>query len=101
MFMARGAIVGVAAGLVPCPLTLFAMFLALSKGVLVAGLTFAAAMVLGVGLTLVVVATFTVLARERMLSIFGRHGASVEHISRTLDFATGGLLLVIGALAFV
>src|SRR5215203_3555980 len=39
----EGVMVGVIAGLVPCPLTLFAMFLALSRGVPEAGLTFALA----------------------------------------------------------
>jgi nickel/cobalt exporter len=48
--------VGVIAGLVPCPLTLFAIFFALSRGVPEAGLTFAVAMMLGVGLTLGAVA---------------------------------------------
>ena len=46
----NGVMVGVIAGLVPCPLTLFAMILALGRGVPEAGLTFALAMVLGVGL---------------------------------------------------
>ncbi len=48
----EGLLVGMAAGLVPCPLTLFAMFAALSRGVPEAGLTFAVAMMLGVSLTL-------------------------------------------------
>ena len=40
----EGIMVGVIAGLVPCPLTLFAMFLALGRGVPEAGLMFALAM---------------------------------------------------------
>ena len=83
----------------PCPLTLFAMFLALSKNVLAAGLTFAFAMMVGVALTLAGVATATVLARERVLAFSARHGASVERVSRGLDLAAGGLLLGIGAIA--
>jgi nickel/cobalt transporter (NicO) family protein len=95
----EGVMVGVVAGLVPCPLTLFAMFLALSKGVVLAGLTFAAAMMIGVGLTLTCVAMVTVLARDRTLALIGRHGASVERISRALDFATGALLIAVGIIA--
>ena len=91
--------VGIVAGLVPCPLTLFAMFLSLSKGVVIAGLTFATAMMIGVGLTLTGVALVTVLARERTLALMSRHGASVERISRALDLATGVLLLGIGSVA--
>ena len=53
----EGLMVGVIAGLIPCPLTLFAMFLALSRGVPEAGLpTFAAAMMFGVAFTLGAVA---------------------------------------------
>jgi nickel/cobalt transporter (NicO) family protein len=95
----EGIMVGVVAGLVPCPLTLFAMFLALSKGVLLAGLTFAAAMMIGVALTLIGVAAVTVLARDRTLAAMGRHGASVERLSRALDFATGILLMAAGLIA--
>jgi len=90
--------VGVIAGLVPCPLTLFAMFLALSRGVPEAGLTFAVAMMLGVGATLCAVATLTVLAREWVVFLISRHGGSVERASRFLEAATGAALVVIGGL---
>ena len=96
---AEGVMVGVVAGLVPCPLTLFAMFLALSKGVIAAGLTFAAAMMIGVAITLSCVAIATVVARDSALAIMNRHGASAERVSRGLDFITGLLLLVIGVVA--
>jgi nickel/cobalt transporter (NicO) family protein len=81
----EGLMVGVIAGLVPCPLTLFAMFLALSRGVPEAGLTFAVAMMLGVGLTLGVVAVLTVIAREWVVTLIARHGGSVEKASRILE----------------
>lgn len=92
----EGIMVGVVAGLVPCPLTLFAMFLALSKGVVIAGLTFAFAMMLGVGLTLVSVAAVTVLARDQALALIGRHGASIDRVSRVLDLLTGFALIAVG-----
>ena len=93
--------VGFVAGLIPCPLTLFAMLLALAKGVPLAGLTFAFAMLFGVGFTLTAVAVATVVARERSLALFSRHGASIERISRLLDFVSGFFLLTIGTLAIV
>lgn len=99
MFHGEGITVGVVAGLAPCPLTLFAMFPALSKGVPVAGLTFAAAMVLGVSLTLHGVATLTVVARDQSLAVLSRHGASVERASRPLDLAAGVLPTAIGLAA--
>jgi ABC-type nickel/cobalt efflux system permease component RcnA len=55
---------GVMAGLIPCPLTLFLMFHAVSLGVPEVGLAFALAIVIGVGLVLASVAFVSVLARE-------------------------------------
>ena len=92
----EGVMVGVIAGLVPCPLTLFAMFLALSRGVPEAGLTFAFAMVLGVGTTLWIVAALAVLARQWVVGFISRHGGSVERASRVLEAATGIALTLIG-----
>ena len=92
----EGIVVGIVAGLVPCPLTLFAMFLALSRGVPEAGLTFALAMVLGVGATLCIVAALTVLARERVVRVIARQGGSIERTSRMLEVLTGALLIAVG-----
>jgi nickel/cobalt transporter (NicO) family protein len=94
----EGIAVGIVAGLVPCPLTLFAMFLALSRGIPEAGLTFAVAMMLGVGLTLGAVAALTVFARERVVTFVGRHGGSVEKTARALEACTGILLIALGVL---
>ena len=91
-----GIMVGVVAGLVPCPLTLFAMVLALARGVPEAGLTFAVAMTLGVGLTLGAVALLTVFARGRVVALSARHGASIAGLARVLDGLAGALLLSIG-----
>src|SRR5215213_8031822 len=92
----EGIAVGIVAGLVPCPLTLFAMFLALSRGVPEAGLTFALAMVVGVGATLALVATATVLARKWVVSFIGQHGRSIDSVSRLLEGLTGVALVAIG-----
>ena len=92
----EGVMVGVVAGLVPCPLTLFAMVLALGRGVPEAGLTFALAMVLGVGLMLAVVALLAVFARSWVVAVSARRGASVAQLSRVLDGVAGTLLLAAG-----
>jgi len=89
----EGVMVGLAAGLVPCPLTLFAMFFALSRGVPEAGITFAAAMMLGISFTLSVIALGAILARDWVLRVTSRHGASLARVSRFLD-ATAGVLLI-------
>ena len=92
----EGLMVGVVAGLIPCPLTLFTMFLALGRGVPEAGLTFAVAMMLGVAMTLGAVALITVLTRDRIVRVLARYGASLSWIGRTLDGVAGVILLVIG-----
>jgi nickel/cobalt transporter (NicO) family protein len=92
----EGLAVGIVAGLIPCPLTLFAMFLALSRGVPEAGLTFAFAMMIGVAITLAGVAAGTILARDRALALIERRGGSIERVSRALDAIAGALLLAIG-----
>lgn len=92
----EGIVVGITAGLVPCPLTLFAMVMALGRGVPAAGLTFALAMVLGVGLTLALVALLATLARGWVLSLTRRHGGSVRALTRGLDLLSGFMLAALG-----
>jgi ABC-type nickel/cobalt efflux system permease component RcnA len=92
----EGLTVAVVAGLIPCPLTLFAMFLALSRGVPEAGLSFAFAMMIGVTITLAGVAAGTILARDRVLALIEGRGGSVEQVSRALDAIAGALLIAIG-----
>ena len=93
----EGLMVGFVAGLVPCPLTLFAMFFALSRGVPEAGILFAAAMMLGVLATLASVVLVTIVMRDRVVGLAARHGASLQKVSRSLDGAAGALLVAIAA----
>jgi nickel/cobalt transporter (NicO) family protein len=90
----EGLAVGFVAGLVPCPLTLFAMFFAMSRGVIEAGLVFAGAMMIGVLLTLTLVALLTVFVREWLVGFTTQHGASLQKLARGLD-AVSGLLLIL------
>jgi nickel/cobalt exporter len=89
----EGLAVGFIAGLIPCPLTLFVMVTAIARGVPGAGLTFAAAMFLGVALTLGAVATLAVLGRDVITTFMTRYGSSLKAVARVLD-GLGGLLLV-------
>jgi ABC-type nickel/cobalt efflux system permease component RcnA len=72
------------------------MFLALSRGVPEAGLTFAFAMMIGVAITLAGVAAGTILARDQILKVIERQGGAIERILRSLDALAGGLLVAIG-----
>ena len=91
----EGLAVGFVAGLVPCPLTLFAMLFAMSRGVIEAGLVFAAAMMLGVLLTLILVALLTVLVRDRLIGLLAGRDASLQKLTRVLDAVSGLLLIVL------
>ncbi len=92
----EGVMVGVVAGLVPCPLTLFVMLYALARGVAVAGAAFAVAMLGGIAVTLAAVAVVAVLARDSALRVMARYGGSIERLARALDAVSGALLLMIG-----
>jgi ABC-type nickel/cobalt efflux system permease component RcnA len=76
------------------------MFFALTHGVPLAGLTFAAAMLAGIALTLCAVALAAVLARDALVHLLSRHGGSVARLGTVLDAVSGALLLGIGAWEF-
>ena len=97
----EGAAVAIAAGLVPCPLTLFAMIYAISRGIPEAGLVFAFAMLVGITLTLATVAVAMTLARDRVAALIARHGTSLTQVVRALDVAAGVLLIAIGMVGFI
>ncbi|MER8529118.1 sulfite exporter TauE/SafE family protein [Mesorhizobium sp. M0598] len=85
----EGEAVGVMAGLIPCPLTLFAMTFAMSRGVPAAGVLFAITMMVGVALTLSCVAVLSIVFRERLVQFFARQPRLFENISRAIEGAAG------------
>jgi nickel/cobalt exporter len=85
----EGAAVGVAAGLIPCPLTLFLMFYAISKGVPEAGLAFAATMLLGVGAVLVAVALASAFAARFVVEASSYRGIKVQVAARAVELLAG------------
>lgn len=89
----EGEAVGVMAGLIPCPLTLFVMTFAISRGIPGAGLLFAITMMVGVALTLSCVAVLSILFRERLMDFFA--GKPLETISRTIEGVAGLALAVV------
>jgi nickel/cobalt exporter len=62
----EGLTVGMMSGLIPCPLSLFVMSFAMSRGVPVAGVVFALVMMLGVMLTLSLTALAVILCRQQV-----------------------------------
>ncbi|RUY22911.1 ABC transporter permease [Mesorhizobium sp. M7A.F.Ca.US.001.04.1.1] len=88
----EGEAVGVMAGLIPCPLALFVMTFAISRGVPVAGILFAITMMAGVALTLSCVAVLSILFRERLVHFFDSRPRLFDIISRTIEGAAGVVL---------
>ncbi|ESZ35062.1 ABC transporter permease [Mesorhizobium sp. L2C066B000] len=91
----EGEAVGVMAGLIPCPLTLFVMTFAISKGVPGAGILFAATMMIGIALTLSSVAVLSIVFRERLMSFFEGRPRMFEIISRLIEGAAGFALAAV------
>jgi nickel/cobalt exporter len=92
----NAAAVGVSAGIIPCPLTLFTMVLAMSRGVWEAGIVFAAAFMLGVAFTLSFIALITIAARGTVAGLVARYGGRLDQFGRLLEGAAGAILLAIG-----
>lgn len=94
----EGIATGFIAGLIPCPLTLFVMTLALSRGAPEAGLAFSVSMLLGVATILGAVAVVSAVARGALVQLFDRHGTTIVKISRGLDALAGAALMSIALL---
>ncbi|ODT65220.1 MAG: hypothetical protein ABS75_32515 [Pelagibacterium sp. SCN 63-23] len=88
----QGTVFALAAGLVPCPLTLFIVFYAVTQGVPEAGLIFAAAMLVGVSAVLCLVGVTSALAAE----ILKRHAAAWAGGSQVIEAVAGIVLITIG-----
>ena len=87
--------VGVMAGLIPCPLTLFVMTFAVSRGVPEAGIAFAALVMVGVALTLSAVALAAVTFRRLLLDIFAGRPDRLEYAGRFAQALGGSALLAL------
>jgi ABC-type nickel/cobalt efflux system permease component RcnA len=87
--------VGFAAGLIPCPLTLFVMTFAISRGVPQAGVAFAGVMMTGVALVLAAVALAAVLFRQQLLRLLASHPRLVDLVTRTIQVLAGAVLVIV------
>ena len=91
----EGVAVGIMAGLIPCPLTLFVMSFALSRGVPEAGLAFSVSMLSGVAVVLGAVALVSAVARGSLVHLLDRHEAAFAQLSRVFDAVAGAALTAI------
>lgn len=88
----EGVATGFIAGLIPCPLTLFVMTLALSRAAPEAGLAFSVSMLLGVATILGIVAVVSAVARSSLAHVFEHHGTAIASVSRVIDALAGAAL---------
>ena len=91
----EGAAFGFMAGLIPCPLTLFVMTFAITRGVPEVGVAFAAMMMIGVALTLSSVALASVFFSRQLIRLFERRPRLIDGISRSVEGIAGMILVLI------
>lgn len=97
----QGMAAGFAAGLIPCPLTLFVRTFAISRGVPEAGVAFAAVMMIGVALALGAVALAAVLFRQQLLRLLATRPRAVDAATRTIQVLAGLVLVIVAANAIL
>lgn len=93
--------VGFAAGLIPCPLTLFVMTFAISRGVPQAGIAFAGVMMMGVALVLAAVALAAVLFRQQLVRLLSSRPRLVDAVTRSIQVLAGTVLMIVALNAIV
>ncbi|MFI0845568.1 sulfite exporter TauE/SafE family protein [Mesorhizobium sp. IMUNJ 23232] len=91
----EGEAVGVMAGLIPCPLTLFVMTFAIARGVPAAGIMFAGTMMIGVAVTLSCVAILSILLRERLVHLVESRPRLFYAITPSIEGFAGAALIVL------
>jgi nickel/cobalt exporter len=91
----EGLAVGMMAGLIPCPLTLFVMSFAMSRGVPVAGLLFAVVMMFGVMVTLSATALTVIVFRQQVTRLLIEKPRLIAGLSKGIEAAAGFILAAI------
>jgi nickel/cobalt exporter len=91
----EGVAVGFTAGLVPCPLTLFVMTFAVLHQVVITGLLFAVSMMIGVCVTLSVVALLSVAFRQQLRRLMSRRPKLLAAVSKSIEGAAGAILVAV------
>ena len=89
---------GVMAGLIPCPLTLFVMTFAVSRGVPEAGIAFAVVMMAGVAATLSAVALASVAFRRGVMVVLTTRPRLMDYAARILHALSGVFLLILAVM---
>ncbi|RWB32677.1 sulfite exporter TauE/SafE family protein [Mesorhizobium sp.] len=91
----EGVAVGIMAGLIPCPLTLFVMTFAMIRSVPEAGIAFAVTMMAGVALTLSAIALVTAFFRSQLMSLLKSRPRLVAVVTRSAEAVAGTVLVAV------
>jgi len=83
------------AGLIPCPLTLFVMTFAITRGVPEVGVAFAVMMMIGVALTLSMVALASVYFSRQLVRLLETRQRLIDGISRSVEGIAGVILVLV------
>lgn len=96
-----GPLLGLALGLVPCPLTTFIMTLAVTRGLVVQGLMMTAAFATGMIVTVAALPVLAVVLRERMVPLFVGTERLRAGIGKTLEIGGAVAIIAIGLIALL
>lgn len=96
----RHVLTGLFAGLIPCPLTLFTVTYCVSRGVPIAGVMFAVAMLAGILVTLSLVAAAAVAGRTVLVRLMSAYPGGLHTGSVILEAASGAVLIALAIALF-
>ncbi|MFP4521947.1 MAG: nickel/cobalt transporter [Fibrobacterota bacterium] len=88
---------GFSAGLVPCPVAIMIMMLAISKGNVMLGLLVVASISTGMFFLLSVIGAFSIKARDGMLSFSEKKLKNSERIAEFIQYASIAVIIFIGS----
>jgi ABC-type nickel/cobalt efflux system permease component RcnA len=91
----RNSVFAFVSGLIPCPLTLFVMTFAISKGVPQAGVAFAIFMMLGVAITLSATAMISVVLRSSVVRLLSNRASPLRTAAVSFQVFAGLILVIV------
>lgn len=89
-------LIGISAGIVPCPAALMLMLFTLSQGKIYIGLLAVLSISLGMFFLLTIIGLISIKSRDGILFVSGKLTKKTETISTVLEFVSIGLIILIG-----
>lgn len=89
-------LVGLSAGIIPCPVTLMIMTLTISNRIVFAGLAAVVSISIGMFMVLLIVGLLSIYSRSRIISLSGKFLKKTELVSEIVEYLSIVLILLIG-----